>query len=1057
MLKERKYFISFRPSLSLPSLLEIQKQSYDYFLKKELPKVLKEMLTLEDLSGQKFQLNFLNYFLEESKFDEEICRKRNLTYESPLRAELRLINKQTGKKKNQIVYLGDLPLMTKRGTFIINGVERVIIQQLSRSSGVLFTAALIKRTGERLYGAKVIPERGAWLEFETDGEKAIWVRIDRGRKIIATALLRVFGLGTNEEIVEAFKKIGGDINSPFLLSTLEKDEAKNEEEGVKEIYRKIRPGEMATLENARSLIHSMFFRSNRYSLGTVGRFKINQRLGFDEKISASGGKSQFLEAKDLIAILTEIIRLSINQEEADDIDHLNNRRIKAVGELVAERLRVGLMRLQRIIRDKMTILKEKDFNVGQLISTRPMMSVLREFFLTGQLSQFMDQVNPLSELEHKRTFTLSGPGGLARGRASFEVRDVHRTFYGRICPIATPEGQNAGIVGHLSCYARLNEMGFIETPYFKIKGGRITNEIIYLNAREEEKYIIAPFTTFCDKKNRILGKRIEARVKGEPSLVEAKEIEFIDVEANQILSVSTSLIPFLEHDDGTRALMGTNMQRQSVPLIKSESPLVGTGLEGVVAKSTGYMVTAEEDGEIKEVDGSHLVLKTKNKTINYPLIKFYRSNFDTCFNQHPVVEPWQKVKAGQALTDGPSIDNGELSLGRNLLVAFLPWGGYNYQDAILISSRLVKEDILTSIFIKEHIIDVRETKFGPEMTTRDIPNVNQEKLSHLDENGIIVLGSEVKSSDILVGKITPKGEVELSAEEKLLQAIFGEKARDVYDSSLYLEHGEHGKVIGLKIFSRDEGDKLPAGVIKSISVMVADLRKIQVGDKLSGRHGNKGVVSKILPDEDMPYLKDGTPVDIVLNPLGVISRMNLGQILETHLGLAAKKLGYQAAVPSLNGLAEKAIKEELGKAGFSEQGKMKLFEGRTGKAFDREVTVGYLYMMKLNHMVEDKIHQRSIGPYSLITQQPLGGRAQSGGQRFGEMEVWALEGYGAAYSLQEMLSIKSDDIEGRVRAYESIIRGEPIEKIFIPESFNVLRRELEGLCLKIEMLKKNQK
>ena len=1049
MSEERKYFIRFRPSLDLPNLLEIQKQSYDYFLKKELPKVLKEMLTLEDLSGQKFQLNFLNYFLEEPKFDEEICRKRNLTYESPLRVELRLTNKQSGKKKNQIVYLGDLPLMTKRGTFIINGIERAIVQQLSRSSGVLFTASLIKRTGKRLYGAKVIPERGVWLEFETDGEKVIWVRIDRGRKIIATALLRIFGLGTNEEIIEAYKKIGGD--TAFLLSTLQKDEAKTEEDGVKEIYRKIRPGEMATVENARSLIHSMFFKSNRYDLGTVGRFKINQRLGFDEKI-----KSQFLEARDLIAILAEIVRLSINQEEADDIDHLSSRRIKAAGELVAERLRVGLMRLQRIIRDKMTILKEKDFNVGQLISTRPIMSVLREFFLTGQLSQFMDQVNPLSELEHKRRFTLSGPGGLTRGRASFEVRDVHRTFYGRICPIATPEGQNAGIVGHLSCYARLNEMGFIETPYFRVKGGRITNEIVYLNAREEEKYIVAPFTTFCDEKNKILGERVEARIKGEPSLVEAREIEFIDVGANQILSVSTSLIPFLEHDDGTRALMGTNMQRQSVPLIKPESPLVGTGLEGVVARSTGYVVMAEEDGEIKEVDGSHIVLKTKNKTINYPLIKFNRSNFDTCFNQHPIVESGQKVKTDQILTDGPSIDNGELSLGRNLLVAFLPWGGYNYQDAILISSRLVKEDVLTSIFIKEHVIDVRETKFGPEMTTRDIPNVSQEKLSHLDENGIIVLGSEVKSGDILVGKITPKGEVELSAEEKLLQAIFGEKARDVYDSSLYLEHGEHGKVIGVKIFSRDEGDKLPAGVIKSISVMVVDLRKIQVGDKLSGRHGNKGVISKILPEEEMPYLQDGTPVDIVLNPLGVVSRMNLGQVLETHLGLAAKKLGYQAAVPSLNGLSEKAIKEELKKAGFSLSGKMKVFDGRTGKAFEREVTVGYLYMMKLSHMVEDKIHQRSIGPYSLITQQPLGGRAQSGGQRFGEMEVWALEGYGAAYSLQEMITIKSDDVEGRVRAYESIIREEPIEKIFIPESFNVLRRELEGLCLKIEMFKKNK-
>jgi len=1041
--EERKYFISYRHDLATSDLLEIQKNSYDLFLKKDLPKLLKEMLTLEDSGGLRLDLQFVKCFLEEPKFDEETCKKRNLTYEAPLRVELRLINKQIGKKKSQVVYLGDIPLMTKRGTFIVNGIERVVVQQLTRSSGVFFTASLIKKTGRKLYGAKVIPERGVWLEFETDLDRAIFVRIDRGRKIIVTALLRIFGLETNEEIRKFFR-------DKEIEATLEKDPCQNEEDGVKEIYRKIRAGELATTENARTLIHSMFLKSNRYDLGIPGRFKINQRLGFEQNST-----SQFLRQEDLIAILKEIFRLDTSQEEPDDIDHLSNRRIRAVGELVRERLRVGLMRLQRIIRDKMSILKDEDFNLGQLISTRPIVGILREFFLTGQLSQFMDQVNPLAELEHKRRFTLTGPGGLSGERAGFEVRDVHSSFYGRICPISTSEGQNAGLVGYLSSYARLNEMGFIETPYFKVKNKKITEEIVYFNAKEEEKHIIAPFTTECDSKNRILEERVEVRIKGEPGLAHPEEIEFIDVGANQILSMATSLVPFLEHDDGARAMMGANMQRQSVPLIKPEAPLVGTGLETVVAKNSGYIILADEDGEIEEVDADHIVLKTKdNQRITYPLLKFARSNFDTCFNQHPIVDKRQKVKRNQALSDGPAIEKDELSLGRNLLVAFMPWGGYNYQDAILISSRLVKEDVLTSIFVKEHVIDVREIRFGSEMTTRDIPNISQEKLSHLDEDGIIIVGSEVDSGDILVGKITPKGEIQLSPEEKLLQAIFGEKAKDVYDSSLYLEHGEHGKVIGAKIFSRDQGDKLSAGVIKSIHILVADLRKIQAGDKLTGRHGNKGVVSKVLPEEEMPYLEDGTPIDIVLNPLGVVSRMNLGQILETHLGLTAKKLGYKAAIPSLNGPGEETIKEELKKAGFPSSGKVKLFDGRTGKPFEREVMVGYIYIMKLIHMVEDKIHQRSIGPYSLITQQPLGGRAQSGGQRFGEMEVWALEGYGAAYTLQEMLTIKSDDIEGRARAYEAIIRGEPIEKISIPESFNVLCRELAGLCLKVEMIKK---
>ncbi len=1058
----------------LPDLVEVQKNSYQWFLKRGLKDLLQEFSPITDFVGRNLELHLMDCYLDEPKFDEKISKARNLTYEAALKIKARLINKKTGKKVDQDVYLGDIPLMTDRGTFIINGIERVIVNQLIRSPGVYFTRD--NSRGRFFYGAKIIPERGAWLEFETDANHVIWVRIDRQRKAVATSLLRAFGYGTDQEIIDLFKKLDIDPDIKYINSTIDKDPAASEDEGLIEIYRKIRPGELATPDNAKSLIQAMFFNANRYDLSAVGRYKINQRykllaeqgkwpastrrpsLGgpFSKKIKET--EARVLQPEDLVAIISEVIRLNITQEEPDDIDHLANRRIRAAGELTQSRMRVGMMRLQRIIRDRMSTIEIKDLTPSQLINSRPIVGIIREFFMSSQLSQFMDQVNPLAELEHKRRLTVSGPGGLAKERAGFEVRDVHRTYYGRICPIATPEGPNVGLVGHLSCYARLNEYGFIETPYRRVKNGQVTEEIVYLNALEEERHIIASFSTPIDGQGKIIEGGVEGRIDGRPGFCLAKEVDFIDVAPNQIVSVATSLIPFLEHDDATRALMGSNMQRQAVPLIRPKSPLVGTGIEARVAQDSGHVILAEEAGEVIEVDAGQIKVRTRQGAEQiYQLEKFVRSNADTCFNQISIVNKGQVVKKGDVLADGASIDQGELALGTNLLVAFMPWEGGNYEDAVLISSRLLKDDVLTSIHIDEHIVDVRETKLGPEMITRDIPNVGEDKLKNLDEEGIVYIGAEVKSGDILVGKITPKGETELSAEEKLLRAIFGEKAKDVRDSSLYLEHGEHGKVIGIKTFSRDQGDKLPTGVIKSVQILVADLRKIQVGDKMAGRHGNKGVISRIVPEENMPYLADGTPIDIILNPLGVVSRMNIGQILETHLGIAAKKLGYKAASPALAGISEQTIKKELAKIGFNESGKVKLYDGRSGEAFKEPTTVGYIYMMKLNHLVEDKIHQRSIGPYSLITQQPLGGKAQFGGQRFGEMEVWALEGYGAAYALQEMLTIKSDDVPGRTKAYESIIRGEAIKEINLPESFSVLVRELKGLGLNVELLKGGKK
>ncbi|MFA5109154.1 MAG: DNA-directed RNA polymerase subunit beta [Patescibacteria group bacterium] len=1055
-MSKRKSFSEITEVIPMPDLIEIQKDSYNWFLKEGLAELFDEINPVGDFIGRDLELYFEDYYLDEPKFSEVESREKNITYEAPLRVKTRLINKKSGRSLNQEVFLGDFPLMTDKGTFIINGIERVVVSQLIRSAGVMFTAEFVK--GKKCYGAKIIPNRGAWLEIETDSNKVIWVRIDRKRKVAITSLLRAFGYESDAEILKLFASVDLVKNKDeksYIEATIEKDTAKNEADGLQEVYRRIRPGDLASVENARQLVHSMFFRFDRYDFGRVGRYKLNRRFSLD--LAANKKENRILRKEDLVLIIKEVIRLNITKEPEDDIDHLGNRRIRAIGGLIQNRFRVGLARMERIIKDRMSTSEITSLTPNKLVNARPVIGVVREFFMSSQLSQFMDQTNPLAELEHKRRLSAMGPGGLTRERAGFDVRDVHTTHYGRICPIATPEGPNIGLVGHLASYARLNSYGFLETPYRKVihdkKGSHVTSEVVYLDAFEEEKYITADATIPMDKDGYFIVNRFEVRKNGQPGMSEVDKIDFVGLAANQIISIATSLIPFMEHNDGQRSLMGTNMQRQAVPLIKSEAPIVGTGVEARAARDSGHVAIAGDDGVITKAEAATIELTDKKgKITTYHLNKFLRSNSSTCINQHPVVEVGQKVKKGDILSDGPAIDNGELSLGRNVLVAFMTWEGFNYEDAVIISERLVKEDIYSSIHIENYTIDVRDTKLGPEVITNDIPNISEEKLKNLDEEGIIRIGAEVSSGDILVGKITPKGETTLSAEEKLLRAIFGEKAKDVRDSSLYLEHGEHGKVVDIKIFSREEGDKLSAGVLQSIQVAVANLRKIQVGDKMSGRHGNKGVISRVVPIEDMPFMNDGTPIDVILSPLGIISRMNLGQLLETHLGFAAQKLGYRVVTPALNGITEEQIKSELRSAGLPEDGKVFLYDGKTGDAYDHKITVGYKYILKLNHMVEDKIHQRSIGPYSLITQQPLGGKAQFGGQRFGEMEVWALEGYGAAHTLQEMLTIKSDDVPGRSKAYESIIKGEEIEKLNVPESFNVLIRELKGLGLNVELL-----
>jgi DNA-directed RNA polymerase subunit beta len=1100
--KDRKFFTANCVTHE-NDLIEMQKVSYDWFFKEGIKELFEEISPITDFTGRDLELYLDDYYIDEPKFDEIACKAKNITYEAPLRVRAKLVNKRLHSEETQEIYLGDIPIMTDRGTFIVNGIERVVVTQLIRSPGAFFTADTVR--GRKYYGAKIIPNRGAWIEIETDQNNVIWVSVDRKRKVAATSLLRAFGLANGEDIKKKFEGVNNHPNIDYIESTLKKDLAANEDDGLIEVYKRIRPGDLATADNAKSLIHAMFFNFDRYDLGRVGVYKMNTK--FDLKLNGKdfdNKEQRVLSLDKLILVLREVIRLNVTQAEPDDIDHLGNRRLRAVGELVQNRFRVGLARMERIIKDRMSTYDMDSLSANKLVNARPVIGAVREFFMSSQLSQFMDQVNPLAELEHKRRISALGPGGLSRDRAGFEVRDVHTTHYGRVCPIATPEGPNIGLVGHLSTYAKMNSFGFLETPYRKVvrevpnearfsegeisledikgivKAGekitkdvakklaekkekissikvkpRVTNEVVYLNSFEEERTVTVSATTIVDEDGYFKEDRVPARVFGEPANIEIEKVDYMDIASNQILSIATSLIPFLEHDDATRALMGTNMQRQAVPCIMPDAPFVGTGMEKIAAKNSGYILCAEEDGVVSAIDGGKIEVTGKSKKVyTYPLWKFVRSNASSCINQRPIATIGQKLKKGDPLCDGPCTQNTELALGQNVLVAYMVWDGYNYEDAVIISERLVQDNKFTSIHIEDYMTDVRETKLGPEVVTSDIPNVSEEKLKNLDSEGVVRIGAEVHSGDILVGKITPKGETELSPEERLLRAIFGEKARDVRDSSLYLSHGEHGKVINIKVFSGDDGDKLQPGVIKQVQVTIADMRKLQVGDKMAGRHGNKGVISRVVPVEDMPFLEDGTPVDIILSPLGVISRMNLGQLLETHLGLAANALGYKVATPALNGISEEIIKEELQKAGFPVNGQLQLYDGRTGESFENKTTVGYNYMLKLNHMVEDKIHQRSIGPYSLITQQPLGGKAQFGGQRFGEMEVWALEAYGAAHTLQEILTIKSDDVPGRSKAYEAIIKGQSITRVNLPESFNVLVKELKGLCLDVQLLKK---
>jgi len=1067
-----KNFSKSKVSLPLPYLLSIQRESWKSFWERDLKELLTEISPIRDYTGKELELYFLDYKLDAPKYKNDLeARLNNDSYEAPLRVRMRLVNLKTKETKEQEVFLCDFPLMNERGTFIINSVERVAISQLIRSPGAFFMAENI--AGKNYFGAKLIPNRGAWLEFETEPSGFISAKIDRRRKISATTLLKALGIEKEEIIKEKFSDIDKG-ETKYIEETLKKDTVKNRDEAAVEIYSRLRPGDLASPETSRELIENMFFNFERYDISKVGRWRMWQRLPelkpivsktkVFEKLEIQNEeitiKERVLNPEDVVAVLREIIRLNNDPKaKPDQIDHLGNRRVRHLNELLINRLRVGFARMARIIKDRMSTLDIWTLTPIQLFNPRPLMAVVKEFFTSSQICQFMDNENPLAELEHKRRVSATGPGGLARERAGFEVRDVQPSHYGRICPIQTPEGPNIGLVGHLASFARINPYGFIETPYFKVKDGKVTSEIQYLNAYEEEKLNIASGGVLIDKQGNIIPKEVEARVLGEPGLMDKKKIDLIDVSSEQSISIATSLIPFVQNDDANRALMGSNMQRQSVPLIQPEIPFVCSGIEERVARDSGQEVIAEEDGKIFKVDANQITIKPKTenrKLKTYELKTFIRTNQYTCFHQRPIVKPEQTVKKGDILADGAAINKGWLALGRNILVAFLPWRGGNFEDAILLSERLVENDVFTSIHTENFSCDVRDTKLGPEITTSDIPNVGEEKLKDLDEEGVVRIGAKVGPSDILVGKISPKGEAELTAEERLLRAIFGEKAKDVKDTSLRMEHGKKGIVIGVKVFSRDSGHKLNPGVIKKIEVEVAELRKIRAGDKLAGRHGNKGVISKILSVEEMPFMEDGTPVDMILNPLSVISRMNLGQILETHLGWAAKKLGYIAVSPALSGANEKDIKAELKRAGLPEDGKVRMFDGRTGLPFPKKITVGYVYMMKLIHMVEDKIHMRSIGPYSLITQQPLGGKAQFGGQRFGEMEVWALEGYGAANILQEMLTIKSDDVSGRAATYNAILKGEEIKNPNLPSSFNLLVAELKSLGLSVEVKEKEK-
>jgi DNA-directed RNA polymerase subunit beta len=1080
-LRQRRTFAKIPEILEVPNLIDIQRKSFGWFLDQGLNETFSDISPIEDFTGN-LAVEFGGHEFGDPKYTVEECKEKDMSYQAPLFVEVRFINKETGEMKEQQVFMGDFPLMTDRGTFVINGTERVVVSQLVRSPGVYYAQEFEKTTDKAIYTAKVIPARGAWLELETDRRDLVSVRVDRKRKQPVTVLLKALGIAeTRDDILELFN------GAECIERTLEKDFTETREEALIEIYKRLRPGEPPTVESARSLLEGLFFNPQRYDLAKVGRYKINKKLEL-----AMPDDQSTLTNEDILASVQYLVNLweGTDGYEVDDIDHFGNRRIRSVGELIQNQFRIGLARMERVVRERMTTQDVEEITPQSLINIRPIVASIKEFFGSSQLSQFMDQTNPVAGLTHKRRLSALGPGGLSRERAGFEVRDVHPSHYGRMCPIETPEGPNIGLIGSLATFARINPYGFIETPYRKVEKGKVTDDIVYLTADVEERHVIAQANEpFGEKTGKFTHDRVLCRVKGgEPEEVEPKRVEYMDVSPRQMVSVATALIPFLEHDDANRALMGSNMQRQAVPLLTPAAPLVGTGMEHRAAVDTGEILVAERPGTVTWVDSQKIVVETKDGTDEYLMPKFMRSNQGTCINHRPLVTEGQKVKKGAVLADGPSSEAGELGLGQNLLVAFMPWEGYNYEDAIIISERVVKEDLLTSIHIEEYEVEARDTKLGPEEITREIPNVGEDVLANLDEDGIIRIGAEVFPGDVLVGKVTPKGETELTAEERLLRAIFGEKAREVRDTSLKVPHGETGRVIAVRKFSRDEGDDLSPGVNELVRVYVAQKRKIQEGDKLAGRHGNKGVISKVLPIEDMPFQADGTPVDIILNPLGVPSRMNIGQLLETHLGWAAEA-GWSeggaktaqpvdgpvfVATPVFDGASESEISDVIEAANhnvtakykarygkhvmdevvphLSREGKATLYDGRTGEPFREPVTVGQIYMLKLLHLVDDKIHARSTGPYSLITQQPLGGKAQFGGQRFGEMEVWALYAYGAAYVLQEILTIKSDDVLGRVKAYEAIVKGENIPEPGIPESFKVLVKEMQSLCLDVEII-----
>ena len=1048
MAQTQKHFSRFKkPLVDMPNLMENQLTSFDWFKTNGLKEVFDEFSPIVDYSGKKFELSFEKFEIADPKYDEHESKLNEATYEAPLKVWVKLKNKTLGIEKEQEMFMADIPLMTEHGTFIINGVERVVVPQLARSYGVMFTADEIK--GVRYFGAKVNPARGAWVEFESDAEGMIFVRIDKKRKVPVTSFLRAFAEDANEKkIIDAFSD---EAVRTVVKKCFEKDSAKSSEDAFIEIYKRLRDGEMAAAGNARDFVKGLFSKE-KYDLSPVGRFRINKRFGKDvtEKVIRA---NRVLMFDDIVSVVSYIVELNNTPDaEPDNIDHLGSRRVRFFGEMIQTKVRMGMTQMKRNIQDRMSTVDSDTTLPVNLISPRPLQARIKEFYTTNQLSQFMNQENILSEVEHLRTLSALGPGVLTRERAGLEVRDVHPSHYGRVCPIHTPEGPNIGLIVHLSVYARINPFGMIETPYARVKNGVVTKEIIYLDAFEEEQYAITHAATPVDEKGRIVSERAAVRRKnGRPEMIDSKNVDFIDVAPNQAFSVATSMIPFLEHNDANRALMGSNMQKQAIPCVRPEAPLVATGIEERAARDTGRLILAEETGIVMVADARRIVVKGEKKERTYKLLNFVRTNSFTGLHQRQVVSVGEHVKKGQVLADMSSSVGGGMALGQNVRIAFMLWDGANYEDAIIISDRLVQENKFSNIKIEEFVAKVRETKLGPEVTTHDIPNVGEARLKDLDEEGIIRVGAEVESGDILVGRITPKGETELTAEERLLRSIFGDKARDVKDTSVRMEHGKRGRVIGVKVFSREHGDNLDSGILKQIHVEIASLRNLSVGDKLAGRHGNKGVVSRILPVEEMPFDKDGVPVDMILTPLGVPSRMNLGQILELHLGMAANALGYQAIIPTFLGATEEEIRAELVKAGFEGDGKMQLFDGRTGESFAQKTSVGYMYMLKLNHMVQDKIHMRSIGPYSLITQQPLGGKAQEGGQRFGEMEVWALEGYGAAHVLREMLTVKSDDILGRTATFDAIVKQDPLKMPNIPASFNVLLNNLRGLALDISL------